>query len=182
MGHALLLCCHQTLAVFLPVLWAPAFWGACEGRARLRNRMETHWLGMGKAKVMRAGKGKNSQWCTEGAGRSVRRGPWDEPWERGGHVPQHLDKTILGSPLQQPRISRDIQLSLEGASACAQWWLCWPAREVTVNWKQHLSALGHCSRISRRTVPHGLQNYSSASQHPTVLAVILCLRFIMENH
>lgn len=93
--------------------------------------MEPHWPKMGKAGVMRAGKEeKSGQWCTEGAGSYVRRGPRDEPWERGGHIPWHLDKTILGNTVQQPRVSRDTQLSLEGACARAECPCC-PAREVS---------------------------------------------------
>lgn len=98
--------------------------------------MEPCWPEIGKTEVMRAGEGESSgQGHAEGAGSWMRRGPRDEPWEGGGQIPWHLDKTILGSTVQQPRVSRDTQLSLEGVCARAQW-PCYPAREVSESWNQ----------------------------------------------
>lgn len=51
----------------------------------------------------------------------MRRGPRDEPWEGGGHVPWRLDKTILGKTVQQPRKSQEAWLSLERARVCTEW-------------------------------------------------------------
>lgn len=51
----------------------------------------------------------------------MRRGPRNEPWEGGGHVPWHLDKTILGNTVQQPRESQEAWLSLERACVCTEW-------------------------------------------------------------